>query len=68
METNKWKIEFDDHECVPYNVKNRKQENVLIMSALKRHSAIESELTEANKNLKDVTNRLYVRLKSPKTL
>ena len=64
----KWKVEFDDHECVPYNVKNRKQENVLIMSALKRHSAIESELTEANKNLKDVTNRLRAIEKSQKTV
>jgi len=36
----KWKIEFDDNECVPYNVKNKKQENVLIMSALKHHTEI----------------------------
>ena len=25
-----WKFEFDDSECVSYNVENRKQENVLI--------------------------------------
>ena len=60
----KWKIEFDSHECVPYNVTNRKQENVLIMSVLKHQAVVKCELNEANKKLKEVTNSLHVLEKS----
>ena len=61
----KWKIEFDSHECVPYNVTNRKQENV---SVLKHQAVVKCELNEANKKLKEATNSLHVLEKSQKNV
>ena len=43
---------------------NKKQENPVIASALKRHAVLEDKIADATKKLKDVTNQLQVLEKS----
>ena len=47
---------------------NKKQENPVIVSALKCHAALENKITDTTKKLKDVTNQLQVLKKSQKRL
>ena len=64
----KWKIGFSDDELIPYSVENKKQQNPVIVSALKRHATLEDKLANTTKKLKEVTNQLQVLEKSQKRL